>query len=98
MGRTQSELSDANIRVSRDIHTAAGARIDRSVCAEHQDEVDRLRIWLRRNDGNGHWTVLVSAAYLNQAKNQNAQQTGSQPKIHPHPRTIHESIWLERRS
>ena len=98
MSGPQTELSDANVGIAGNIHTAAGPRIDCSVSAEHQDEVNRLGIGLRRNDGNGHRTVLVSAAYLDQAKNQNAQQTGNQPKIHPHPRTIHESIWLERRS
>ena len=97
MGGPEPELGDADIGVAGNIHTAAGAGIIGAVVAEHQNEVNRLGIGRRRDDGNGHGTILVSAADANQAKNQNAQHAGPTPKIHPHPsRTIHELAMIRK--
>ena len=49
MGGAQSELGDADIGVTGNIHTAAGAGIIRTVDAKHQNEVNALGIgWRRR--------------------------------------------------
>ena len=69
MGGPPPKLGDADIAVTGNIHTTASARVARAVDAEHQHEVDGLRIGRRRDNGNGHGAVLISAADANQAKN-----------------------------
>src|SRR5436190_23263234 len=94
MYRTESEFSNTDVGIARNVDPGARSRIRRTVTADHQGVVKAGGIGRRRRNGSSHRPKGIAATGTNQSEKEKPSYTAHYRLNHQHPNLGNRSIHI----